>query len=78
MTSTFLSLSLTSRCLHSSTKVSPLLLQLGQVVSDFLLLLHHLFLLCLQSLGISLHTVLPILTLVPIYTRKVGFQKVRS
>lgn len=54
---------LTSSSFHSGAEVSPLLLQLGQMVPDLLLLLHQLFLLALQPLGVGLHAVLAVLAL---------------
>lgn len=66
---------LTSCSFHSSAQVSPLLLQLGQVVPDLLLLLHQLFLLGLQPLGVGLHAVLAVLTLLCICKTKTGCEE---
>lgn len=57
--------------LHGRTKVSPVLLQHGQVVPDLLLLLHQLIFLGLQSLGVGLHSVLTVLALLCICTKKI-------
>lgn len=57
---------LTGSGLHGRAQVSPLLLQLGQVVSDVILPLRQLFLFGLQPLGVGLHAVLAVLALLRI------------
>lgn len=59
-----LSFLLTSSGFHSRAQVSPLLLQLGQMVPDLLFPLHQFLLLVLQPLGIGLHAILAVLALI--------------